>query len=123
MVKIRLLLIALVCILFLASAIVFKVVLGTCVVDDSRSFLSPGSDHEAKLLVSSCGATVSQYTDVEVDDRRIFSVKYLHMDDTKVYWTNDRELIIEYSGDREDFFMHREFYRDVHIVLRYMNVE
>jgi len=123
MTKIRVLTAVLIIVLSLASGVLLRVVLGTCVVDESRSFFSPGNDYEANLLVSSCGATVSNYTDVEIDDRRVFSVKYTHINDIGVEWVDDNKIVITYSGNREDFFMYKEFYKDVHIVLQYVDNE
>lgn len=107
-------------IMVVAAAIGFKMTLGTCIKEDVREVASPTNEHEASIFVSSCGATVSDYTDVEVDGKRVFSVKYRHLEDIKINWLNDGELAIEYSGNPEDLFVYKEFYKDLRIKLIYV---
>ncbi|MDQ5886294.1 MAG: hypothetical protein QG626_255 [Patescibacteria group bacterium] len=92
-----------------------KVLFGTCMSEDIVTIPSPSGQHEAARYFSNCGATVSYFTDIDIDGKRVVSLQYLHDLDMDIYWEDDNTLVIEYWGNGEDIFRQKDSYKGISI--------
>ena len=80
-----------------------------CSTDIVQSYSSPTGKHSIEQIVKNCGATTDFVTSLDLGTLKgkIISIKGSHENDLSVQWIDDKNIIVNYTGDPTKIYSYK----------------